>query len=159
MWKYESCVWYCLLERKSWWKSVNIGCRFGSCNMVNNAYYYSIVAYGGNIHDNSDILYMKAVPLNIIFFSHGGYFLIASLLRKILCGDRCFRFFIRFQQVFMIWTKIQTICDFYGRLWLLVANWLSFSMVTHGSLQGHDLVYFDNLCCFSKSVRLTLYII
>jgi len=29
---------------------------------VNNAYYYLIAAYGGNVEDNSDVLYLKTIP-------------------------------------------------------------------------------------------------
>lgn len=36
------------------------------CYTVNNAYYYLIEAYDGNVEDNSDVLYLKAVRLKKI---------------------------------------------------------------------------------------------
>lgn len=49
-------------------------------------------------------------------------------------------------------------CDFFGRIWCLVSNWLGFDTMTHGTLLDH-IVHFCGLGGFLKQVRLSMNII
>lgn len=119
-----------------------------------SAYNY-LTAVGGDIQpDTSSSLWLKVVPLKITIFSWR--FLRNRLPTKDnlvrcqvlpfddhICTGACgmnedrWSMFVR--------------CDFYGRLWLLIANWHVFATVSQGSFQDH-LAQFGLLEGFSKHV-------